>query len=174
MFYCFRFTFQFIHHHNHNLHHNDDIEKTMLSNTTISKIPYLIALVIGTLVGGIFAIIECGPVTILACIIATTLSVYTQQFLQNKNLSEIGSAIKMPARQQAAEREQGIVKWFNYSKGFGFITRDNGDDIFVHFRSIRNEGDGKRGLREGQRVEFSVVEGEKGLQADNVTIIPRA
>ncbi|MDO9621460.1 MAG: cold-shock protein [Moraxellaceae bacterium] len=63
-------------------------------------------------------------------------------------------------------REQGQVKWFNANKGFGFITRDNGDDIFVHYRAIR--GEGHRTLREGQRVEFFLKRGEKGLQADDV------
>ena len=63
---------------------------------------------------------------------------------------------------------EGTVKWFNDSKGFGFITRDNGDDIFVHFRSIR--GDGHRVLRDGQRVEFVISEGEKGLQAEDVAV----
>lgn len=63
-------------------------------------------------------------------------------------------------------REGGNVKWFNVDKGFGFITRDSGDDVFVHFRSIR--GKGHRTLRDGQRVEFVVSEGEKGLQADDV------
>ncbi len=65
-------------------------------------------------------------------------------------------------------RESGNVKWFNASKGFGFITRDSGDDVFVHFRSIR--GQGHRVLHDGQRVEFAVSEGEKGLQADDVAI----
>ena len=63
-------------------------------------------------------------------------------------------------------RESGNVKWFNASKGFGFITRDTGDDIFVHFRSIR--GEGHRVLYDGQRVEFAVSEGDKGLQAEDV------
>ena len=66
-------------------------------------------------------------------------------------------------------RESGSVKWFNASKGFGFITRDSGDDIFVHFRSIR--GEGHRILRDGQRVEFAVSEGDKGLQAKNVHVV---
>lgn len=65
-------------------------------------------------------------------------------------------------------RESGTVKWFNTSKGFGFITRDNGDDVFVHFRSIR--GQGHRTLFEGQRVEFDITEGDKGLQAEDVAI----
>lgn len=65
-------------------------------------------------------------------------------------------------------RESGTVKWFNTSKGFGFITRDAGDDVFVHFRSIR--GQGHRTLFEGQRVEFNITEGDKGLQAEDVAI----
>lgn len=63
-------------------------------------------------------------------------------------------------------REQGVVKWFNDTKGFGFIQRDGGEDVFVHFRAIR--GDGHRSLRDGQRVEFAVVRGQKGFQAEDV------
>ena len=63
-------------------------------------------------------------------------------------------------------REQGVVKWFNDTKGFGFIQRAGGDDVFVHFRAI--QGDGHRSLRDGQRVEFSVVKGQKGFQAEEV------
>lgn len=66
-------------------------------------------------------------------------------------------------------RERGLVKWFNVKKGFGFITRDNGDDVFVHFRSIR--GTGHRSLSEGQAVKFSVVDGQKGLQAEDVSVV---
>lgn len=66
-------------------------------------------------------------------------------------------------------REKGTVKWFNNEKGFGFITREKGDDIFVHFKSIT--GDGYRSLTEGQCVEFTVTQGQKGLQAENVTVI---
>lgn len=68
----------------------------------------------------------------------------------------------------ADDRERGTVKWFNTSKGFGFISRDTGDDIFVHFRAIR--GEGHRVLMEGQRVEFSVIQRDKGLQAEDVII----
>ena len=63
-------------------------------------------------------------------------------------------------------REQGVVKWFNDTKGFGFIQRAGGDDVFGHFRAI--QGDGHRSLRDGQRVEFSVVQGQKGFQAEEV------
>ncbi|HEY0963865.1 MAG TPA: cold shock domain-containing protein [Pseudomonadales bacterium] len=67
------------------------------------------------------------------------------------------------------DKEAGNVKWFSASKGFGFITRDNGQDIFVHFRSI--SGNGHRILREGQRVEFAVTEGSKGPQAEDVVAV---
>lgn len=66
-----------------------------------------------------------------------------------------------------AAREVGTVKWFNGSKGYGFIARDQGDDVFVHFTSIRDTG-GFRSLDEGQKVEFSVTQGQKGPQADDV------
>jgi|GEM_PF-191103 len=64
-------------------------------------------------------------------------------------------------------QEVGTVKWFNAAKGFGFITRENGDDVFVHFRSI--QGKGHRSLGEGQRVVFSITESDKGLQAVDVS-----
>ena len=63
-------------------------------------------------------------------------------------------------------KEQGIVKWFNASKGFGFIQRQSGEDVFVHFSAI--QGDGYKSLNEGQAVEFEVTSGPKGLQAANV------
>jgi len=65
-----------------------------------------------------------------------------------------------------AERFEGVVKWFNASKGYGFISRENGEDVFVHFSAIQMEG--YKRLREGQKVEFSVEDGPKGLQAANV------
>ena len=61
----------------------------------------------------------------------------------------------------------GVVKWFNNSKGFGFITQDNGEDVFVHFSAIA--GDGFKSLNEGAKVTFEVVKGPKGLQAANVS-----
>ena len=66
-------------------------------------------------------------------------------------------------------REHGEVKWFNTNKGFGFITRENGEDVFVHFRAIR--GRGRRFLQEGQKVKFVVVDSSKGLQAEDVSIL---
>ncbi len=66
-----------------------------------------------------------------------------------------------------SERIIGTVKWFNGSKGYGFISREGGADVFVHFSAI--QGDGYRNLEEGQRVEFTVEQGAKGPQASNVT-----
>lgn len=66
-----------------------------------------------------------------------------------------------------AERVTGTVKWFNATKGFGFIQQDQGEDVFVHYSAI--SGDGYRTLEEGQRVEFVVVQGQKGPQAQDVT-----
>jgi CspA family cold shock protein len=64
-------------------------------------------------------------------------------------------------------REQGVVKWFNASKGYGFVQRQSGEDVFVHFSAIQM--DGYKSLNEGQLVEFEVRQGPKGFQAENVT-----
>ena len=65
--------------------------------------------------------------------------------------------------------QQGTVKWFNNEKGFGFISVEGGDDVFAHFTAI--QGEGFRSLEEGQKVSFDIVEGAKGLQAANITIL---
>lgn len=67
------------------------------------------------------------------------------------------------------EKIQGTVKWFNGAKGFGFIEREGGEDVFVHFNAI--QGDGYKNLNEGDRVEFSVVQGQKGPAAADVVVI---
>jgi CspA family cold shock protein len=68
-----------------------------------------------------------------------------------------------------SERKSGIVKWFNNKKGFGFIEQEGGEDIFAHYKSIR--GDGFRTLNQGERVEFVIIDGPKGLQADDITLL---
>jgi CspA family cold shock protein len=68
-----------------------------------------------------------------------------------------------------SDRMQGTVKWFNATKGFGFISRDDGPDVFVHYSAI--EGKGYRSLEEGQRVEFTLEQGPKGPQASNVIAV---
>jgi len=67
------------------------------------------------------------------------------------------------------KRENGTVRWFNSAKGYGFIQRENGEDIFAHYSSIT--GAGFRSLEEGQKVSFEVFESERGLQAKNIKII---
>ena len=66
-------------------------------------------------------------------------------------------------------KEQGTVKWFNAAKGYGFIQRQTGEDVFVHFSAIRSEG--YRTLEDGQAVQFSVTKGPKGLQAEDVSVL---
>jgi CspA family cold shock protein len=77
-----------------------------------------------------------------------------------------GTTTEVTALQAGFAVEKGTVKWFNEAKGYGFITRDNGPDVFVHYKNI--VGDGFRTLTEGDAVTFEVVEGPKGLQATNV------
>ncbi len=95
--------------------------------------------------------------SLLTVLVAVLLHLATNLRMSNRSTSPM---------QDMTDRETGTVKWFNTSKGFGFISRDSGDDIFVHFRAIR--GEGHRVLVEGQRVEFSVMQRDKGLQAEDV------
>jgi len=66
------------------------------------------------------------------------------------------------------QQQLGTVKWFNDEKGYGFISRDDGPDVFVHFRAIMSDSPGRRSLQEGQKVQFKIVQGQKGLQAEAV------
>lgn len=78
--------------------------------------------------------------------------------------------LRLPSlRRAAAGSEEGTVKWFNPNKGFGFIVRDSGGEVFVHYRSI--QGSGRRVLNEGQRVRFQLADTERGVQADRVEIL---
>jgi CspA family cold shock protein len=76
------------------------------------------------------------------------------------------SSVKKINIRKKSKMEQGTVKWFNAAKGFGFISRQNGEDVFVHFSAIQS--DGYRSLQDGQAVEFTVTKGKKGWQAENV------
>jgi CspA family cold shock protein len=109
--------------------------------------------------------IELHP-TVAYFVIAFLAAVVTLALTGGKSTHKPRTAATATA---TAGKETGSVKWFSPSKGFGFITRDNGEDIFVHFRSIT--GNGHRILREGQRVEFEVTEGTKGLQAEDVVAL---
>jgi len=103
---------------------------------------------------------------ILAALIFTS-TIVAALVSSNKETTNSNKNVRKDANTDNS-RESGTVKWFNTSKGFGFITRDAGDDVFVHFRSIR--GQGHKTLFEGQRVEFNITEGDKGLQAEDVAI----
>ena len=89
------------------------------------------------------------------------ISIFIACIITSKPSSNVHKVVKI-----GSGRESGTVKWFNAAKGFGFITRENGEDIFVHFRSI--QGKGHRSLGEGQTVIFEVAESDKGLQAVDV------
>jgi CspA family cold shock protein len=80
---------------------------------------------------------------------------------------EQGCCISVKDKEYRQMKEKGTVKWFNAAKGYGFIQRENGEDVFVHFSAIQTQG--YRTLDEGARVEFEVTKGPKGLQATNVT-----
>jgi CspA family cold shock protein len=99
-------------------------------------------------------------ITLLLLFMATS---FASQLIGGGSSSESESE----SSYSSSDRETGTVKWFNVRKGYGFITRDAGDDVFVHFRNI--EGSGRRAIEEGQRVSFVVTDGDKGLQADEVS-----
>ena len=101
-----------------------------------------------------------SEISLLLLFIATS---FASQLIGGGSSSESESE----SSYSSSDRETGTVKWFNVRKGYGFITRDAGDDVFVHFRNI--EGSGRRAIEEGQRVSFVVTDGDKGLQADEVS-----
>ena len=80
-----------------------------------------------------------------------------------------GRHCDMPAVSESSQLSTGTIKFFNADKGFGFISREQGDDVFVHYSNI--QGDGYKTLSEGQRVEFDVAPGRKGEEAQNVRVI---
>ncbi len=128
----------------------------------VSLILALVApLIIAPLVGEAIAqnFLVYFAVTLVAVFLGT---VFSQDLSSAKSQSD-------DSEDEQDDREVGTVKWFNSSKGFGFLTMDNGDDVFVHYRAIR--GRGRRFLIEGQKVRFYVTEGEKGKQAENVSIV---
>ncbi len=141
---------------------------SFLKILTISLIVSIIASVISITAHGTASISESfsllltpdyaklWAISFISILIASILSAKTS------NSSSTGSSAEI-----SGDQERGTVKWFNAAKGFGFITRENGEDVFVHFRSI--QGKGHRSLGEGQAVIFSVTEGDKGLQAVDVS-----
>jgi CspA family cold shock protein len=138
----------------------------------------VISLVIAIIASTVTTLLQDGSIPDLLLLAAFCIATVATALLVSPSASTAtaGSASKPaktrtqePARHSTADnsaREQGQVKWFNVSKGFGFITKDDGEEIFVHFRSIR--GEGRRSLRDGQRVSFVVAQSDKGPQAEDV------
>jgi|TARA_R110002072_G_scaffold71935_8_gene172435 CspA family cold shock protein len=135
---------------------------SLITKLIISLVVAVIASTLTTLVlsGQLF-----NPQMLLAFFIATTATALLIRDKAAFSASNIEN-INQTQSTSDASRDRGTVKWFNVSKGFGFITKDDGEEIFVHFRSIR--GEGRRGLRDGQTVSFIVTESDKGPQAEDV------
>jgi CspA family cold shock protein len=135
---------------------------SLITKLIISLVVAVIASTLTTLVlsGQLF-----NPQMLLAFFIATTATALLIRDKASFSASNIEN-INQTQSTSDASRDRGTVKWFNVSKGFGFITKDDGEEIFVHFRSIR--GEGRRGLRDGQTVSFIVTESDKGPQAEDV------
>jgi CspA family cold shock protein len=127
---------------------------------TVFDITLVIAIAVGTLITALISPLLGGTATPASAQPARPAKADKQKAEKSHDAAP---------RSVAGPREQGTVKWFNFNKGFGFITRESGEDIFVHFRSIR--GKGRKSLPEGQRVEFVVTKGDKGLQAEDVEIL---
>jgi CspA family cold shock protein len=129
----------------------------------------LLSLVVATLASTLTSVLLSGELFDLRLLVAFFLATTTAVLLvRSVPVSTPPNSEKapQPLPTHNGMRERGTVKWFNSSKGFGFIVRDNGEEIFVHFRSIR--GEGRRGLRDGQSVSFVVAESNKGPQAEDV------
>ncbi len=147
---------------------NQLIRSVIASAIAAALIPFLL-----TKIAGITVQFETPVLVIIFAVVfaSCALSAFSTQ---QKSSDDTAAARENGAEYDDEEfedddREQGSVKWFNVSKGFGFITRENGDDVFVHFRNIR--GRGHRSLSEGQQVKFYTRDSDKGLQAEDVSIL---
>ena len=133
-----------------------------------------ISIIIGLAAATLHTVIKTGglfdPVTLAAFLIATIATALasgaTGSDYEDDDTGSSAADAPAPKGRHKDKRETGKVKWFNVSKGFGFIVKDDGEEIFVHFRSIR--GTGRRSLKDNQRVSFVVTQGEKGPQAEDV------
>ncbi|WP_458524864.1 cold-shock protein [Onishia taeanensis] len=144
---------------------------SLISVLLAAPAPLLIALFIyltgGDLSRELFASLEVGGVALVY--LATAVAVFLVTLIATVAVHVLTPTLATLAEVEDDDREIGEVKWFNVNKGYGFITRDGGDDVFVHFRAIR--GKGHRTLAEGQKVRYHVIENERGYQADDVTVI---
>ncbi|MFQ3786640.1 cold-shock protein [Halomonas sp. A29] len=147
------------------------IRCTLISLLLALPSPLLIALFVtlieDDLARQLFVMIEAGGVTsIYPAVVA---AVFVLLLVATLLLHSFSPRLAVLADVENDDREIGEVKWFNVNKGYGFIKRESGEDVFVHFRAIR--GRGHRTLAEGQKVRYHVIENDRGLQADDVTVI---
>mgnify|MGYP001372968392 CR=1 FL=1 len=144
---------------------------TLVSLLLAAPAPLLIALFIyftgGDTSRQLLATLEVGGVAVIY--LATLAAVFLLLLVATLFVHGVSPQLAAIADVENDDREIGEVKWFNVNKGYGFIKRDSGEDVFVHFRAIR--GRGHRTLAEGQKVRYYVIENERGLQADDVTVI---
>jgi CspA family cold shock protein len=129
----------------------------------------LLSLIVATIASTLTSVLISGELFDLTLLIAFFLATSTTALIVRSGQVSThtnNDTFSHHTPSQDGVRERGTVKWFNSSKGFGFIVRENGEEIFVHFRSIR--GEGRRGLRDGQRVSFVVADSNKGPQAEDV------
>jgi CspA family cold shock protein len=127
-----------------------------------------ISLVIAIIAATLTSVLLTGQLFDLTLMVAFAIATVATALLVSSKPAADQPRIRAAAKPGTAtgDRARGTVKWFNVSKGFGFIVKEDGEEIFVHFRSIR--GEGRRGLRDGQRVNFIVSESDKGPQAEDV------
>jgi CspA family cold shock protein len=129
----------------------------------------IISIVIATIAATLTSVLLSGELIDWRLLVAFTIATISTAMIVGSGRDSRQSSVARTAPRTLsgdANRDHGTVKWFNASKGFGFIVKDDGEEIFVHFRSIR--GEGRRGLRDGQRVSFVVAQSDKGPQAEDV------
>lgn len=138
----------------------------------ISLISAFVASIVISLVPENLSNVVTSVITFLVIFCAVLFGAFTGAARPAGRAAASGSsatAASISKRDSGIDSETGTVKWFNIKKGYGFITRDSGEDVFVHYRNIL--GSGRRSIADGQRVSFIVVDGDKGLQADEVETI---
>jgi len=148
---------------------NQIIRSIIASAIAATLIPFLLSKFAGTTIAFDASVLVIIFVVVFAGCAFTALTAGADAKLAQTDQQENGAEYDDEEEDEDDEREHGTVKWFNVSKGFGFITRENGDDVFVHFRNIR--GRGHRSLSEGQNVKFHTRDSDKGLQAEDVSIL---
>lgn len=119
--------------------------------------------------GGTVSVIGLGLISFALALVAIAIAGSSSGASASATRSQSKGASSVSNEDGATGSETGTVKWFNVNKGFGFITTSEGEDVFVHFRSIR--GRGRRSLRQGQSVCFDLTKGDKGIQAENVSVV---